>query len=246
MVKKKRTPEEDYKYRVGQIDDNGRKICGAEIRSTGNPCRGIPMQNGRCVKHGGPSPKGILGSRTVNGRDSKYLPKRLLDRYHEFIGNEDILSLNSEIALLDTRISEMLERIDVDAASPEAWIELSKLWGEFMFAVRTGNSKEQNKLLLIINNAIEKGSDQEKLWNNIITTVEGRRKLSDTERKRLTDMQQMVTVEQALLLVTTTVIALKEAVYKYADPKAAREIIVETSGHYQRLIGDRSPETIDQ
>lgn len=32
-----------------------RPICGAKAKSTGKPCRGIPMKNGRCRVHGGAS-----------------------------------------------------------------------------------------------------------------------------------------------------------------------------------------------
>lgn len=32
--------------------------CGAKARSTGEPCRDVPMANGRCYRHGGRVPKG--------------------------------------------------------------------------------------------------------------------------------------------------------------------------------------------
>ncbi|WP_424360987.1 hypothetical protein [Methylocystis parvus] len=35
-----------------------RPKCGAKTRVTGDPCRGIAMENGRCYRHGGRTPKG--------------------------------------------------------------------------------------------------------------------------------------------------------------------------------------------
>lgn len=40
---------------VDKTIDVGKKFCGAYARTTGNPCLGRPMKNGRCKLHGGKS-----------------------------------------------------------------------------------------------------------------------------------------------------------------------------------------------
>ena len=50
----------------------GDPICGAKTK-TGAPCKGIPMANGRCRRHGGVS----TGPTLKHGRYSKFLPVRL-------------------------------------------------------------------------------------------------------------------------------------------------------------------------
>lgn len=44
------------------VDNPMRACCGAWTRA-GHPCRGVPMPNGRCRMHGGPS----TGPRTPEG-----------------------------------------------------------------------------------------------------------------------------------------------------------------------------------
>ena len=41
-----------------------KKFCGAYARTTGNPCLGRPLKNGRCKLHGGLS----TGPKTINGK----------------------------------------------------------------------------------------------------------------------------------------------------------------------------------
>ena len=44
-----------------------KRKCGAYARSTGNPCQGKALRNGRCLNHGGNStgPKSEAGRRAV-------------------------------------------------------------------------------------------------------------------------------------------------------------------------------------
>jgi hypothetical protein len=52
--------------------------CGADARSTGEPCRQPAMENGRCYYHGGRTPKGEGWHKPLfPRRDSKAAPARL-------------------------------------------------------------------------------------------------------------------------------------------------------------------------
>ena len=54
-------PEYDYTPRQLEALARGRELlalaprCGAHCRTTGKPCRGYAMRNGRCRMHGGKS-----------------------------------------------------------------------------------------------------------------------------------------------------------------------------------------------
>jgi len=56
--------------------DISRKFCGAYARTTGNPCLGRPMSNGRCKLHGGKS----TGATSIEGkkRVAEATSKRML------------------------------------------------------------------------------------------------------------------------------------------------------------------------
>lgn len=43
--------------------------CGAKRRTDGEPCRGFPLENGRCRHHGGKTPKGAGWGRPVFSAD---------------------------------------------------------------------------------------------------------------------------------------------------------------------------------
>lgn len=51
----------------------GNIVCGAYARTTGNPCLGRPLKNGRCKLHGGLS----TGPKTLEGK------KRIAEATHK-------------------------------------------------------------------------------------------------------------------------------------------------------------------
>lgn len=107
------------------------------------------MENGRCRIHGGATPSGIALPQFRTGRYSKALPGGLRERYEQALGDEELLSLRDEVALLDARIAETLDGLPSDDK-----------------------------------------------WAMAILLVEQRRKLVESEQKRLATMNQYVSVEQ--------------------------------------------------
>src|SRR4051812_28697546 len=97
--------------------------CGAKTRN-GAPCRTRPMPNGRCRMHGGKSLSGPASPTFTTGRHSKYLPARLLARYQEMTQDAELLALRDEIALIDARISDVLQRVERGESS-RIWRELA-------------------------------------------------------------------------------------------------------------------------
>ena len=86
-----------------------KKICGAKTRK-GTPCLRAPMVNGRCNLHGGKTPIGAALPQFKTGRYSKYLPARLAERYHEAERDPELLSLRSELALVQARLAELISK----------------------------------------------------------------------------------------------------------------------------------------
>ena len=183
------------------------KTCGAKTRS-GGVCKNAPMPNGRCRMHGGANPRGLAHHSTKHGRYSKDLPTRLAGRFEEAINDSELGTLKSEIALLDTRIGEMLSNIDTEQYG-DIWKQTSDSFHNLKAAV---NSKDGSMMLAALNDmdaAIKRGYSDMSTWDNIIKVIEQRRKLTDSERKRLVDLQQMITAEQSMLLITTLMRAVK-------------------------------------
>ena len=68
---------------------------------------------------------------------------------------------------------------------------------------------------------VDLGVADYRAWAELLATIEMRRRLADTERRRLEAMQQMITTERAMLLVA----ALVDAVRRHVDDKRVLDAI---------------------
>ena len=74
--------------------------CGAYTRSTGNPCQGKALVNGRCKNHGGMStgPKSLEGRKAIAEASRKRMAsgqrKKVLEGYYAWLegGGREMLS----------------------------------------------------------------------------------------------------------------------------------------------------------
>lgn len=187
------------------------------------------MENGRCRLHGGKSLKGIASPTLKTGRHSKYLPVGLLDTYHEHLTDDNRLNLESEIALLDLRISEVIESLG-DYEGSAAWLQLYALKCKYLEAK---NEAEQALIRITMFQVIDMGASHVSKWNEIGGLIEQRRKVVESERKRQVEAQQVIEVNQALLLMTAFLNAVKANV---KDTSARIAIQAE----FNRLVGANS------
>lgn len=180
-----------------------------------------------------------------DGRHKNTLPKPFLDMYLESMDDPQLLELRDEIALLDLRINELTAKVK-EGENDQMWSKIRTLWSKFMFAVTIGDVAEQNKLLSPLNNAITNGASERLAWNDIASLVDRRRKLVETESRRLIAAQHMITVEQAMMILTMTIGSLQEAVYLYADQTTARHILTDAKRRYDQILSLSGPiQTID-
>jgi hypothetical protein len=176
-----------------------RPICGAKTNA-GTPCKRAPMPNGRCHLHGGKSPVGIAASQFKHGRYSKYMPARLSERYAVALADETMLEQREEIALLGTRLQELLGQLTDMSQRDALWQKLGKLWSELMTAAREGKKEKQQEAANEIEALINGTSNDTAVWFEIQEVIEQRRKLVESERKRMVEAQEFVSVEQAMMV----------------------------------------------
>jgi hypothetical protein len=97
--------------------------CNARRTKARAYCKAPSMANGRCHKHGGPTPVGIASPKFVHGKTSKaqYLPPHLTARMERI--NGDVLeNLEESIGIQKTLETKILEQMKTG--------ESSVLWGE--------------------------------------------------------------------------------------------------------------------
>lgn len=186
--------------------------CEAKSKQSGQQCKkdAIP---GRavCHIHGGKSLLGIASPSYKTGRYSKFLPARLAARYEEMRGDAELLEMREEIGLVDTRLADLLSRVDT-GESGALWQGLMKARIDLLAAKRgndiIGQSLALNKML----DLISQGHADYRAWAEIGGALEQRRKLVESERKRMIETQQMISSERAMALLGAVVNIIKEHV----------------------------------
>lgn len=142
------------------------------------------MTNGRCRLHGGATPVGPASVHFKHGRRSILLKEfgAFGQHYERALADPDLLRMDDEIALVDARLSELLER--------------------------ASQAKGEQKTL-------------DGIWPQLDALIENRRKLVDTESKRLKDLHAMVSIDRVMTLVAYMTDTVRRHV---RDPKVLGEI----------------------
>lgn len=190
------------------------------------------MPNGRCWRHGGKSLQGPASRTFKTGRYSKYLPTGVLDSYHAALADEDLLATRDSIALAETRIIDLLKTLD-SRVGKELWEQAQTTFAGLKAAIKANDTEAVRESLRQLERIIGGGVTQAQAWNEIGDWMERARRLRETEQRRLVAMQQMITSEQAMVLVAALTMAVKNNV---SDPIALRAITDE----FARTIGASS------
>ena len=190
--------------------DKEKKVCGSQLRKKpGRFCQRPPMKGRtRCRIHGGKSLRGAESPSYKTGRHSKYMPEGLLDKYHEASNDPALLSLHSDIALVDTRLADLLTKIDT-GESGSLYKRLKVSWKNVREtkddAAREVALSEHGSLLGL---AIK----EELVWDDIHKMLDQRNRLVSSERKRYVEMSQVITADRAVMLFAQVAEAIKETV----------------------------------
>ena len=186
--------------------------CTATSKRTGERCKANAMKGKDvCRHHGGKSKVGAEVATYRDGRYSRYLPERLAARYEEASRDTELLSLREDVALLDARLSELIGQADT-GESGAAWARVQKALKDLRKAEAGGNPDKKREARFSLEDAIDMGGTGLEVWREIGEHLERRRKLTESERKRLLDMQQMVTAERATVLVAALIATVKKHV----------------------------------
>ena len=191
-------------------DKKDRIPCSATAKWSNQPCRAQAVPGSDpplCEKHGG---KLDLMNVPLDTKVSfeakrwrKHLPTNLQERYEQSLNDPDILSSRNEIALIDVRLADVIESLQESSqSSSRLWNDLNGEVQKFKKLVRKFKGIPPQEIVMnflgLITEAIEVGSTSSELWGEIRSLVNDRKKLAESERRRLVEMHQMVTTEEAL------------------------------------------------
>jgi hypothetical protein len=170
--------------------------------------------------HGGLSPVGPASATFITGRYSNVLPTRLLARYRESLNDPELLNGRAEISVVDARLVEVLTGLD-SAGSAQLWRALRDAYRALQTAQRTRDPSALRLALAEFGAIVERGDGDRAAWDEVIRLVGVRQRLVESERKRLVEMQQMITATEAMTLVT----AVSDAVRTHVTDEATLRAI---------------------
>jgi hypothetical protein len=175
--------------------------CHAKSKRSQKQCRRKAMRGmDVCYMHGGKTPRGPALPQFKSGRYSRFVPSRLLARYRDAEHDPELTSLRDELALVDARLADLLGRVDTGESSARWWA-LMKAHRAFKRAKASGDVPRMQEALADIEMHLDAGGQDYDAWHDVCELIEKRRKLCDSETRRLVTLQQMISAEQALLLV---------------------------------------------
>jgi hypothetical protein len=177
--------------------------CRATAKRTQLRCRKHAIRGREvCRVHGGRTPRGPASVHWKGGRYSRHLPARLAAQYEVAARDPKLTELKSDIALVDARIIDLLQRVDTGEAGI-VWRQAQAAMAAFEREQARQNVDGMKLALEQVQRLMTHGAEDYAVWEEISELIEQRRKLCDSESKRLVMLQQMLTVEQAMLLLET-------------------------------------------
>lgn len=200
------------------------QVCGARLRNKGGKrCAAMPRANGRCVLHGGADG---VGHPIVHGRRSKFLPRRLMELTEQALVDPELVSTREDIALFDALIVDRAKDLD-ELSQAELWREASKLYRIAAAGEPTFEDAKTGEAFARMAEVLENGMGQAQRINDILVFTEQKRKLAETEMKRLSALGQFLTAHQANLLVAGLLNIIREVVH---DTDQQRELGARLAG----------------
>lgn len=195
--------------------------CAAKSKRSGERCKkdAVPGRS-VCHMHGGKSLVGAAVHTYKDGRYSKLLPARLVSNYERAAHDSDLLVLREDIALVDARLADLLCRVD-SGESGEAWKRAKAALRLMQDGLAANDRDRATSGMMDLDSIIKEGLEDHHAWVEVGELLDRRERLVRSERRRMVELQQMITAEQALMLIA----ALTNSVRLHVtDPDALRAI----------------------
>lgn len=171
----------------------------------------------------------------TTGQGSSFPITRLAAKYNQMRTDGQVLSNRAAIEIIDQRITQLLERIDVDEA-PNRVAKLYELWSDF---VSTENGAEAALLKKKIGDEFDRIYHDYSAWNQMFTALDLRGKMTEREVKVLKEIKAIMTAEEGYHMLAK-IMAINMRVIGN-DPKRLKQLQYE----YAKLIGESSDNVIE-
>jgi hypothetical protein len=127
-----------------------------------------------------------------------------------------------------------LVRLNANGATG-AWSDLSLLYDKLVAAMNASDSTAIRANLLAIGDLAKHGVDDDRTWNRILRLIERRRRLVESQRKRIQELDLTVTRAQVVQFAT---LLLEAVTRNVADPTLLKIIADEFRAVTGRISGE--------
>src|SRR5262249_61987690 len=118
-----------------------------------------------CRMHGGGGHPGISNGNFKHGRYSRYLPANLLETYERTLADPDRIALADELALLDSRIAQLIGRLDREGGA--SWLAAHATFEHLRTALRRGGSDGASSYLDELGAILKTGAGEHRAWQQL-------------------------------------------------------------------------------
>ncbi len=227
-------PEATFPADFHDTRRRGNRRCKAWSGNAGRQCANRSMRGQTvCHVHGGKTPRGAASTSFKTGRWSKDLGARLGERYEEALAYQDLLDLREPIALTVARIGELLGD---PAAAGET---LDNLMEHLQGIEKAFKEQDANGVVLGLRQmkgAIGGAKRSIRVYRQVDRLTEQLRKLVDSESRRQIQAAQMITVTQAVTIMTAHVSDVRDVITQRTDQETARIILAEVTRITNRYL----------
>ncbi len=187
------------------------KLCTGHCHG-GKPCQNPAIRDrNTCRMHRGHAKRGAAHPQYQGKGYSKDLPTALADDYLRAREDPRVTELSDSIALLDTRLRQLLRRAQDESLDlGSIWLQVRSNWAQFHKARASGDTDLMRLALEEHDGLLKRGEQDYLLWRDIVALNMEMSKLRIAEHRRLVDLKVMVPAEQVLLLIGEYIRATRE------------------------------------
>ena len=182
--------------------------------------------------HGGGSLVGPAHPNFKDGKHSRALRGELAQSYQEALANPDLVSVRDEIALIDMRVAQLL--VDVGATGNTKILKDIRAKFDTFKAAKKKKGKQSAidglDALEQVDHLIDNALTAAATWDELRETLDLRRKLSETETRRMRDLHMLIDVKTAIAMMG---LLINEVKARVKDP----EILAALSAQFARTVG---------
>lgn len=182
--------------------------CAARSKRTGKRCEAWAVKGREvCYHHGGRTPIAAGSPHFKDGSRSKYraiFSGNALEHYAFARDDPRYLEMREEIAVLDTLLLEELKRARVGGGGA-LWEELGSTWERFKAARPETDAATAGRCLRRVGEIVEEGAARHAAQREALEILERKRRLTETERRRIVEAQRTINEAQAMAFVAALV-----------------------------------------